>query len=133
MPSLSRNPQSEIKLGKKIYFYDNGIRNAIIRDFSPLPARTDVGALWENLFFTERLKQHAFRCDGAEIFFWRTRQQHEVDFLEVHNGKVRAFECKSSNKSKTTSIRAFERAYPDTPVTIVTPENIDVIEEESLS
>ena len=132
VPSLSRNPQSEIKLGKKIYFYDNGIRNAIIRDFSPLPARTDVGALWENLFFTERLKQHAFRCDGAEIFFWRTRQQHEVDFLEVHNGKVRAFECKSSNKSKTTSIRAFERAYPDTPVTIVTPENIDVIEEESL-
>ena len=133
VPSLSRNPQSEIKLGKKIYFYDNGIRNAIIRDFSPLPASTDVGALWENLFFTERLKQHAFRCDGAEIFFWRTRQQHEVDFLEVHNGKVRAFECKSSNKSKTTSIRAFERAYPDTPVTIVTPENIDVIEEESLS
>lgn len=133
VPSLSRNPQSEIKLGKKIYFYDNGIRNAIIRDFSPLPARTDVGALWENLFFTERLKHHAFRFDGAEIFFWRTRQQHEVDFLEVHNGKVRAFECKSSNKSKTTSIRAFERAYPDTPVTIVTPENIDVIEEESLS
>ena len=123
--SLSRNPQSEIKLGKKIYFYDNGIRNALIRNFSPLPARTDSGALWENLFFTERLKLHAVRRDGTEIFFWRTRAQHEVDFLEVQNGKVAAFECKSSPKTKTTSIRAFERAYPDTPVTIATPGNVD--------
>ncbi len=129
--SLSRNPQSEIKLGKKIYFYDNGIRNALIRNFSPLPVRTDVGALWENLFFTERLKHHAFRRDGAEIFFWRTRTQHEVDFLEVLNGKVTAFECKSSAKAKTTSIRAFERAYPDTKVNIATPENIDTFEEDS--
>ena len=127
VPSLSRNPQSEIKLGKKIYFYDNGIRNALIRDFSPLPVRTDAGALWENLFFTERLKHHAFRCDGAEIYFWRTRAKHEVDFLEVLNGKVRAFECKSSAKSKTTSIKAFERAYPETKVAIATPNNIDVI------
>lgn len=125
VPSLSRNPQSEIKLGKKIYFYDNGIRNALIRKFSPLPARTDSGALWENLFFTERLKLHAFRRDGTKIFFWRTRAQHEVDFLEVQNGKVAAFECKSSPKTKTTSIRAFERAYPDTPVTIATPGNVD--------
>lgn len=125
VPSLSRNPQSEIKLGKKIYFYDNGIRNALIRNFSPLPARTDSGALWENLFFTERLKLHAFRRDGTEIFFWRTRTQHEVDFLEAQNGKVAAFECKSSPKTKTTSIRAFERAYPDTPVTIATPGNVD--------
>lgn len=125
VPSLSRNPQSEIKLGKKIYFYDNGIRNALIRNFSPLPARTDSGALWENLFFTERLKLHAVRRDGTEIFFWRTRAQHEVDFLEVQNGKAAAFECKSSPKTKTTSIRAFERAYPDTPVTIATPGNVD--------
>lgn len=125
VPSLSRNPQSEIKLGKKIYFYDNGIRNALIRNFSPLPARTDSGALWENLFFTERLKLHAVRRDGTEIFFWRTRAQHEVDFLEVQNGKVAAFECKSNPKTKTTSIRAFERAYPDTPVTIATPGNVD--------
>ena len=130
VPSLSRNPQSEIKLGKKIYFYDNGIRNALIRDFSPLPARSDVGALWENLFFTERLKHHAFRNDGAEIYFWRTRTMHEVDFLEVLNGQIRAFECKWGAKTKTTSIRAFERTYPDTPVAIATPSNIDAIESE---
>ena len=65
------------------------------------------------------------RRDGTEIFFWRTRTQHEVDFLEAQNGKVAAFECKSSPKTKTTSIRAFERAYPDTPVTIATPGNVD--------
>lgn len=68
VPSWSRNPTAELKLSKKIYFYDNGIRNALLRNFTPVPAREDKGALWENLFFTERLKRHAFRRDGGEIF-----------------------------------------------------------------
>ncbi len=127
VPSLSRNPTTEIKLGKKIYFYDNGIRNAVIRNFSPLPVRTDTAALWENLFLTERVKHHAFLCDGAEIYFWRTRTQHEVDFLEVLNGRVSAFDCTVDPKRKTTSIRAFERAYPDTKVVAASPDNIDAV------
>ena len=127
VPSLSRNPKSELKLSKKIYFCDNGIRNALIRDFTPLAAREDAGALWENFFFTERLKFHANRRDGAEIYFWRNLAKHEVDFLEVLDGKVRAFECKLKNTKRTTAIRAFERAYPESPVTIATPENIDTI------
>ena len=125
VPSWSRNPTAELKLSKKIYFYDNGIRNALLKNFAPVPAREDKGALWENLFFTERLKLHAFRRDGGEIYFWRTKKQHEMDFIEIVNGTIAAFECKAGNKINSTSIRAFSRAYPNIPVTVVSPDNID--------
>ncbi len=130
--SWTRNHISELKLSKKIYFYDNGIRNAILRDFTPLPARADKGALWENMFFTERLKRHAFRRDGGELYFWRTHQQHEMDFIEVVDGKVAAFECKLGNKINTTSVKAFKRSYPNVPITVVSPENIDKETEEPI-
>lgn len=125
VPSWSRNPTAELKLSKKIYFYDNGIRNALLKNFTPVPAREDKGALWENLFFTERLKLHAFRRDGGEIYFWRTKKQHEMDFIEIVNGTIAAFECKAGNKINSTSIKAFSRAYPNIPVTVVSPDNID--------
>ena len=125
VPSWTRNPTAELKLSKKIYFYDNGIRNALLKNFAPVPAREDKGALWENLFFTERLKLHAFRRDGGEIYFWRTKKQHEMDFIEIVNGTIAAFECKAGNKINSTSIRAFSRAYPNIPVTVVSPDNID--------
>lgn len=125
VPSWSRNPTAELKLSKKIYFYDNGIRNALLKNFAPVPAREDKGALWENLFFTERLKLHAFRRDGGEIYFWRTKKQHKMDFIEIVNGTIAAFECKAGNKINSTSIKAFSRAYPNIPVTVVSPDNID--------
>lgn len=125
VPSWSRNPTAELKLSKKIYFYDNGIRNALLKNFAPVPAREDKGALWENLFFTERLKLHAFRRDGGEIYFWRTKKQHEMDFIEIVNGTIAAFECKAGNKINSTSIKAFSRAYPNIPVTVISPDNID--------
>ena len=125
VPSWTRNPTAELKLSKKIYFYDNGIRNALLKNFAPVPAREDKGALWENLFFTERLKLHAFRRDGGEIYFWRTKKQHEMDFIEIVNGTIAAFECKAGNKINSTSIKAFSRAYPNVPVTVVSPDNID--------
>ena len=125
VPSWTRNPTAELKLSKKIYFYDNGIRNALLKNFTPVPAREDKGALWENLFFTERLKLHAFRRDGGEIYFWRTKKQHEMDFIEIVNGTIAAFECKAGNKTNSNSIRAFTRSYPNIPVTVVSPDNID--------
>ena len=125
VPSWSRNPTAELKLSKKIYFYDNGTRNALLKNFAPVPAREDKDALWENLFFTERLKLHAFRRDGGEIYFWRTKKQHEMDFIEIVNGTIAAFECKAGNKINSTSIKAFSRAYPNIPVTVVSPDNID--------
>ncbi len=133
VPSWSRNPISELKLSKKIYFYDNGIRNALLRNFSPMPTREDKGVLWENLFFTERLKRHAFRRDGAEIYFWRTKSQHEVDFLEIVNGTIAAFECKAGQKVSSVSLKAFQRTYPRIPVTVVSPETIDQLPETTVS
>lgn len=120
---LVKNPEATEH--GKIYFYDNGIRNALLKNFAPVPAREDKGALWENLFFTERLKLHAFRRDGGEIYFWRTKKQHEMDFIEIVNGTIAAFECKAGNKINSTSIKAFSRAYPNIPVTVVSPDNID--------
>ena len=125
VPSWSRNPTAELKLSKKIYFYDNGIRNAVLRNFTPLPAREDRGSLWENLFFTERLKRHAFKRDGGEIYFWRTKKQHEMDFVEVVNGTIAAFECKAGNKTQSVSLKAFKRTYPNIPVTVVSPDTVD--------
>ncbi len=129
VPSFSRNPQSEIKLGKKIYFVDNGIRNALISGgFNPIASRNDVGALWENLFLTERLKKHSYSGDGTEIYFWRTRFLQEMDFVEITDGKMKAFECKVSARVRGKSVRAFRNAYPECPVEIASPDNIEKID-----
>ena len=108
-----------------------------MRDFTPVPAREDKGALWENLFFTERLKRHAVRRDGGEIYFWRTKKGHEMDFVEVLNGTIVAFACRAGGKSDgsafKSSIKAFMRAYPNIPVTVVSPENIDQEPEKPVS
>ena len=100
-----------------------------MRDFTPVPARKDKEVLWENLFFTERLKHHAVRRDGGEIYFRRTKKGHEMDFVEVVNGAIAAFACRAGGKSDgsafKSSIKAFGRAYPNNPVTVATPETID--------
>lgn len=101
------------------------MRNVLLRDFTPLSARTDKGALWKNLFFTERLKRHAFAQDGGEIYFWRTRQQHKIDFIKIVNSQIAAFKCKADNRNNSTSLRAFKRTYPRIPVPVASPENND--------
>lgn len=126
-PSFYRNLSNELKKGKKIYFCDNGVRNAIIGDFSPLPARSgqDADALWENFFFMERIKLHNIRNDFTDIYFWRTTSNnpHELDFLEVKNEKIRAFECKLSPSAKARHGK-FTTAYPDAPIQTVTPDDL---------
>ena len=84
--SFSRNVRNEIKTNKKIYFYDNGIRNMVIGSFDPLELRTDKGALWENFLISERIKQIEYKQSLARIYFWRTKQQQEVDFVEEKDG-----------------------------------------------
>ena len=76
-------------------------------------------------FFTERLKRQAFARDDGEIYFWRTRQQHKMDFIEIVNGQIAAFECKAGNRNNSTSLRAFKHIYPRISVTATSPENID--------
>ena len=82
LPSYSRNVRNEIKRGKKIYFYDTGVRNAILGHFSPLHSRADAGALWENYLVVERLKKLRYSDTDARSFFWRTTQQQEIDYIE---------------------------------------------------
>lgn len=96
--SFSRNLRNEIKQNRKIYFYDNGIRNMIIGDFKPLNLRLDKGALWENFLVSERLKQNTYKDTFARMYFWRTQQQQEIDFVEEKDGGITAFEFKWKNK-----------------------------------
>lgn len=126
-PSFSRNLSNELKKGKKVYFCDNGVRNAIIGDFSPMVARPsqDGGALWENFFVMERVKLHSIRNDFTDMYFWRTTSNnpHELDFLEVKNERIRAFECKLSSSAKARPGK-FTTAYPDAPIDTVTPDDL---------
>lgn len=125
--SYARNLSNELKKGKKVYFCDNGIRNAILNDFSPLSARADAGALWENFFYMERVKKHTVSEDFTDIYFWRTagRKPREIDFLEVRDGKILdAFECKLSPEAHSAGTASFLEAYPGTPVTVATPKNL---------
>lgn len=126
-PSFSRNLSNELKKGKKVYFCDNGVRNAIIGDFSPMVTRPsqDGGALWENFFFMERVKLHSIRNDFTDMYFWRTTSNnpHELDFLEVKNERIRAFECKLSSSAKARPGK-FTTAYPDAPIDTVTPDDL---------
>lgn len=108
--SFSRNLRNEIKQNRKIYFYDNGIRNMIIGDFKQLNLRLDKGALWENFLVSERQKQNKYKDTFAKMYFWRTQQQQEIDFVEEKDGVISAFEFKWKNK-KTRFPQKFLDAY----------------------
>lgn len=115
--AFSRNLRNEIATCRKIYFYDNGVRNAVIGDLRPVPLRQDVGALWENFLMSERKKLLAYTNSTAQSFFWRTRQQQEVDYVEVLPDKVSAFEFKWNPLKRVRFPRTFTEAYqPDTMV-----------------
>jgi predicted AAA+ superfamily ATPase len=125
LPSLSRNARNEIKKGRKIYFYDNGIRNAIIKNFSPLPLRTDTGALWENFLITERMKRNAYRDYNCNTYFWRTTTQQEIDYIEDAGGRLHAFEFKWQLKKSVQFPNTFLEAYPGSETTVITRENFE--------
>lgn len=121
---LSRNLRNELKKAKKIYFYDNGVRNAIIQQFAPLELRNDVGALWENFFISERIKRNHYQQNYCNIYFWRTKSQLEIDYIEEQNGQMTAFEMKWNPKKSNTSIpETFLNAYDVKETVIITPDN----------
>ncbi len=109
--SFSRNLRNEIKKNKKIYFYDNGVRNMVLGNFNPLNLRQDTGALWENFLIAERLKQNTYKSTNAKMYFWRTKQQQEVDFVEEHNGIITGFEFKWNAKKKLRLPKTFVNEY----------------------
>jgi len=126
LPAFNRNVRNEIKKGKKIYFYDCGIRNAIINNFKPLQSRTDTGALWENFVLAERLKFLRYYNLDAKQYFWRTTQQQEIDLIEEHEADLlKAFEFKWSKNSKPRFPQTFTVNYPGTETFIISPDNFE--------
>lgn len=123
LPSFSRNMRNEIKKGKKIYFYDNGIRNALISNFASIDMRQDAGALWENLMISERVKHNSYCNDYSQLYFWRTKQQQEIDLIEEKDGKLFAYEFKWNSNKKTMLPSSFQSNYSDVEFRVINREN----------
>jgi predicted AAA+ superfamily ATPase len=124
--SYSRNQRNELKSSRKIFFWDLGIRNAIIGNLSQIENRTDAGELWENFVIAERLKKNAYSGSFALSYFWRTRQQNEIDYIEEEDGKLSSFEFKwNERKANVKCPEVFKKAYPETAFKVITPKNIE--------
>lgn len=121
--SFSRNVRSELKKSRKIYFYDNGVRNAILGDYKPLDLRTDTGALWENFVISERIKHNSYNTYYGKSYFWRTQQQQEIDYIEDFDGVLHTYEFKWSTTKLPRLTETFAKNYPDHTFAIVTPDN----------
>jgi predicted AAA+ superfamily ATPase len=120
--SFSRNQRNEIKHNRKIYFYDNGVRNMIINNLNPLELRADKVALWENFLISERIKLQNYHLQYTNNYFWRTVQKQEIDFIEERNGQIDAFEFKWKKRPKDKIPGVFLREY-DATGTIIDRDN----------
>jgi len=121
--SFSRNLRNELKMSKKIYFYDNGIRNALIGNFNDINLRDDQGKLWENYMISEFKKKNSYSDNYCKSYFWRTTQQQEIDYIEEKDGKITAFEFKWNPKKKAKVSRTFISAYPNSEIVTISPDN----------
>lgn len=124
LPAFSRNLRNEIKKGKKYYFYDNGIRNVLINDFKQPDLRLDKGALWENYLLSERIKLNSYSGNHVNMYFWRTHDQAEIDYIEEQEGILHAYEIKWKNK-KVNFPNSFLEAYPNHSTKVIHRENFD--------
>ena len=111
LPSFSRNHRNELKKSQKIYFVDNGVRNAVIGDLDDVSVRNDKGQLWENFLLSERLKQVVYHRKGAKMYFWRTRQKQEIDYIEEWKKKLYAFEFKWNVRKSAKIPTTFSKTY----------------------
>jgi len=111
LSSFSRNLRNEIKTNQKIYFYDTGVRNAIIGNFNLLDSRSDKGGLWENFLIAERIKKLSYDSSLAKSYFWRTKQQQEIDYVEEVSGRITGYEFKWSEKAKAKLPKSFMESY----------------------
>ncbi|HAT80517.1 MAG TPA: ATPase [Flavobacterium sp.] len=125
LPALSNNIRNEIKKGRKIYFYDNGIINAVTGNFNPLAQRTDIGSLWENYIISERIKHLNIQQNESNSFFWRTTQQQEIDYIEKNADQILACEIKWKPKTKYKIPVTFLVNYENVTSKLVSPENYE--------
>lgn len=125
LPALNKNVRNEIKKGKKVYFYDCGIRNAVINNFKAIDSRTDAGALWENYVIAERMKLLHYNDIAVKQYFWRTTQQQEIDLIEESTDQWTAFEFKRSSKAKVRFPQTFSDNYPNSTMLVISPANVE--------
>ncbi|MGV8133615.1 MAG: ATP-binding protein [Mangrovibacterium sp.] len=123
--SFSKNLRNELKYSKKIYFYDNGIRNALIARFDQPESRTDVGALWENYLVSERIKYLNYSNKWVNYWFWRTREQKEIDFIEESEGKISAYEFKWDPDARVKPPKQFLNNYTPDTFKVIHRDNLD--------
>lgn len=123
LKAFSRNQRNEIKQTRKVYFYDNGVRNSLISNFSPLQLRNDKGALWENFIISEKLKTNSYNNWYGNTYFWRTYQQQEIDYIEEIDGKIAAFEIKWNPNKKVRIPKTFLKSYPNSDFEVVNKNN----------
>lgn len=122
LKSYATNERKEVTKMKKIYFWDVGIRNAIIDNFKPIEARTDIGALFENFVIADRIKTNQYNENDIKPYFWRSLQKQEVDYVEYFENKLSGFEIKWNLKNKIT--KSFQNLYPDSTANIIHPNNL---------
>jgi len=122
LPPFSRNLRNELRKMRKIYFWDTGIRNAVINSFSPIEMRPDAGALWENFFIAERMKYLKTHRSANPSWFWRTHQQQEIDYIEERSSGLLAVEIKSQSGRGKIPV-TFTQAYPEAKTVLLSPDN----------
>lgn len=119
----NRNLRKEVTKSSKWYFYDNGIRNAIIRNFSPVAFRDDIGRLWENYLMSERIKFNSYKQKKVDSYFWRTYDQQEIDLIEESGNELKAFEFKWNSKKKVKAPGAWTANYPQASFEVLDKDN----------
>ncbi len=125
LTSFSRNQRNELKKSRKVYFFDNGIRNSLIANFEQIENRTDIGALWENYLVSERVKYLAYQQKWVNNWYWRTTEQQEIDYVEEENGQLSAYEFKWNLKAKGSVPNSFKKTYPTATINIIHRENFE--------
>ena len=125
LTSFSRNQRNELKRSRKVYFFDNGIRNSLIANFEQIENRTDIGALWENYLVSERVKYLAYQQKWVNNWYWRTTEQQEIDYVEEENGQLSAYEFKWNPKAKGSIPNSFKKTYPTATINIIHRENFE--------
>lgn len=125
LTSFSRNQRNELKKSRKVYFFDNGIRNSLIANFEQIENRTDIGALWENYVVSERVKYLAYQQKWVNNWYWRTTEQQEIDYVEEENGQLSAYEFKWNPKAKGSIPNSFKKTYPTATINIIHRENFE--------
>jgi uncharacterized protein len=123
LPAFSRNLRKELKRSRKVFFCDNGVRNALISNFKSIELRDDVGQLWENYLVSERMKQNSYKKKYCNSYFWRTTDQQEIDYIEESDGNLLACEFKWGDIKKVKIPKIFEETYPESSSVIINRDN----------